>query len=312
MTDTLIDTTQQFWDFPAEHAYRHKLRPDGREALAHMLVFPEHSLAGFIYPSVRAGGEGKARATFIGPAIGEKVEETFEEQVSDDVDFSDWRIGPLHMAIRDPHRTVDLAWRGERIQFEGRYEALFPPYAFSSHPRGVPPYYGDDRTEQHGSVVGDLTIDGKSWHLDGFLIRDHSWGPRVWGLNQHYKWFHAVTGDSSIHFFEMQSFGKRQLSGYVFKNGEMRHLVEADYDYTFDDQMMQTSFDVVVTDIDGRSAEVKCKTFAMTQLDYDPMVYLNEAATSLTIDGKPGVGWCEFCWNKNYWDFAKQHVVKYG
>jgi hypothetical protein len=42
------------------------------------------------------------------------------------------------------------------------------------------------------------------------------------------------------------------------------------------------------------------------------MIFLNEAGLTLEIEGKPGVGWCEFCWNRNYLEFAKQYVSKYG
>ncbi|MFD2579976.1 hypothetical protein ACFSTD_18300 [Novosphingobium colocasiae] len=177
-----MDTiTQEFARFPAEHAMRHKLRADGRESLAHMLLFPEQGIAGFIYPSVRATGPAKARTHLFGPGLPEPVAEEVELPVSAQMDFDDWRMGPLTMAVREPYKLVDLEWQGERIQFKGRYEALHPPYAFSSHPDGNPPYYGDDRTEQHGRLNADVTIDGKSFHHEGFLIRDHSWGPRIWG-----------------------------------------------------------------------------------------------------------------------------------
>lgn len=42
------------------------------------------------------------------------------------------------------------------------------------------------------------------------------------------------------------------------------------------------------------------------------MVYLNEAALTLEIDGQAGTGWCEFCWNRNYYNFARDYVKQYG
>jgi len=42
------------------------------------------------------------------------------------------------------------------------------------------------------------------------------------------------------------------------------------------------------------------------------MIYLNEAALTLEIDGQSGTGWCEFCWNRNYFDFARGYVSRYG
>jgi len=304
--------TQAFANFPAEHAYRHKLRPDGRESLAHMLVFPELGITGFIYPSVRANGHAKGRASLFGPALAAPIHEEVEQQVPDAANFDDWHTGPLHMQVLEPHKKVRLAWHGTRIKFDGVFEALHPPYAFSSHPLGNPPYYGDDRTEQHGRLTAELEVDGQVHKVSGYLIRDHSWGPRVWGLNQHYKWFHATTGNSSLHAFEMQAFGRTHLRGFLYRDGIMRHISHVDYAFSYNDQMMQQAIQVRVTDSDNRIANVDSHALAHVQLELDPMVYLNEAALSLTIDGESGIGWCEFCWTRSYFNFAREYVTRYG
>ncbi|MGQ0698606.1 MAG: DUF7064 domain-containing protein [Panacagrimonas sp.] len=298
--------------FPAEHAFRHRMRHGGRESLAHMLMFPEQGIAGFIYPTVLEDGYAKGRATLFGSSLPEPIHEQVDEQVAATLNFDDWRTGPLHMSVREAHQRVDLSWDGARIKFHGQFEALHPPYAFSLHPEGNPPYYGDDRTEQHGRIVADLVIDGRAAKAEGFLVRDHSWGPRIWGLNQHYKWFHAVNAQCSIHFFEMQSFGRRQLRGFLWRDGRMEHIASLDCDYRFDDQMMQQTLRATVVDAAGRVANIECQAFATIQLEFDPMIYLNEAAMTLEIDGRPGVGWCEFCWNRDYFKFAQKFVAQYG
>jgi hypothetical protein len=304
--------TAEFAAFPDSHAYRHKLAGDGREALAHMLMLPDEGIAGFIYPSLHASGPGKVRAKLFGPGLDVPVDEEIEAEYPAEMDFDDWRVGPLQLNLREPHKRFDLAWKGDRLQFEGQYEALHPPYAFSSHPDGVPAYYGDDRTEQHGKLSAQITLDGRSFAHQGFMVYDHSWGPRVWGLNQHYKWIHLVTANTSIHFFEMQSFGRVHINGFMWKDGVMRHLAKVDYDIVYDETMWQKEFVVRATDSDGRQVTVNCKTFAKTQLTWTPGVYLNEAAVTLEMDGQSGVGWVEFCWNRDYFDFAKEHVVRFG
>lgn len=298
--------------FPAKHAFRHKLAPDGREALAHMLVLPEHGIAGFLYPSLRGEDGAKVRMTLFGPGLGEEIHEGLEGGVPANLDFDDWRFGPLRLAITQPHERIELQWDGDRIKLDAVYTASFPVYGFSSHPDGLPPYYGDDRTEQHGRITGTLTIDGKSFALDQWLFRDHSWGPRVWGLNQHYKWFHAVAGASSTHFFEMQSYGRRHVQGYIVKDGLMTHVRDVSYDYSFDAEMMHKAITATITDFDGRQLVVEGTAFANIQLDFDPETYLNEAALEVVIDGQRGSGWCEFCWNKGYFHYAKNYVTTYG
>jgi hypothetical protein len=306
------EITNQFAAFPDSHAYKHKLAPDGREALAHMMMFPEQGIAGFIYPSFHPDGPGKARARLFGPGMDTPVEEDVDAAYPADMDFDDCTLGPLHMAIREPHKRIDLAWNGDRLQFDGQYEALHPPYAFSSHPDGVPPYYGDDRTEQHGRLSASVCIDGRSFQHEGFLVHDHSWGPRVWGLNQHYKWVHLITANTSVHFFEMHSFGRVHTRGYMWKDGIMRHLSNVSYDIIYDETMWQNQFDVRATDTDGRCVTINCRMFAKTQVDFISGIYLNEAAVTLEMDGQTGTGWVEFCWNRDYFDFAKEHVVRFG
>ncbi|MGD9661169.1 MAG: hypothetical protein AB7U63_07835 [Porticoccaceae bacterium] len=306
--------TENFAEFPDEHANRHKLGKDGgRDSLAHMIMLPEHGIAGWMYPTVTWDGQAKGAACVFGSGVGEFVLEESTMQVPASLDFYDFNVGHFHMAIREPHKTVDLAWKGDRIKMDFRYEGLHPVYAFSTKEPGVPPYFGNDRTEQHGRLTGNLEIDGKKIAVDSLMIRDHSWGPRIWGLNQHYKWFHATTGDVCIHFYEMQSFGRLHQQGYVYKDGAMHQIVAIEHKYQFDERMMHQSVQVTVTDTAGRSVSVDCKTFASTELkSYDPMIQLNEAALTCTIEGKAGVGWAEFCWNRNYLEYARDYVAKYS
>ena len=308
----MTEISQTVAELPTEHAYRHKLAPDGRESATHQFVLPQYGIAGFYYPTVRANGQAKGRVHLFGPGLDEPVAEEVEQQVDGTMDFDDWRFGPLLMAVREPFKTIDLGWNGDRVQFNGHWQALHPPYAFSSHPGGNPPWFGENRTEQHGMVTGNLRIDGSDYPLNDFMIRDHSWGPRIWGINQHYKWIHATTKSVSLHFFEMMAFGRVELRGYLFKDGVMRHVAKVDYDIEYDDDLMHDRLVARVTDTDGRTVTADCKAFAKYQLDLDPKVYLNEAVVTATIDGEQGTGWCEFCWNRDYLAFVQPHVRRFA
>lgn len=298
--------------FDNGHAFRHNLAADERESLAHMLMFPEQGIAGFIYPTMRQSGPAKARAALFGPGLTNPVQEEVELPYPATMDFDDWRLGPLRMAVCDPHKAVELDWQGERIEFSGRYQASHPPYAFSMHPRGNPPYYGRDRTEQHDRLTASVGVDDLRFEHQGWMIRDHSWGPRIWGLNQHHKWFHAVTNSVSIHVFEMQSFGAVEMRGYISKDGRMSHIRKAAFDVTFDPSMMQQAISLTVEDCAGRSVQVRAETFASIRLEWDPAVYLCEAALKVDIAGEQGVGWAEFCWNRAYFDLAQASVERFA
>jgi hypothetical protein len=300
--------------FGIEHDNRHILRsePHAREAVVFMLLVPEHGIAGFIYPWINANGTASAATCIFGPGVGEPIQERFEEVVVPaDMDFFDWNVGGLSMKIDQPHVSADVSFSGKRIKIQYRFDALHPVYAFGSHKDGCPQYYADDRTEQHGRAKGTLEIDGKSFEFDTFGQRDHAWGNRVWGLNQHYKWFHATTANCAVHFFEMQSFGTKHIRGFVFKGGRMAQVETVEYQYLFDDTMHHTAIDVLVSDDAGRTTAIQSKMFAKFQFDVNPMVLLNESATTVKMEGEEGVGWCEFCWNRAYLEFAKDHVSKF-
>ena len=300
---------------PVADDNRHVLRnvPHCREAVVLMLQLPEEKLAGFIYFWVSKEGMAGAATVIIGDGVASPINERFDDApVSDSMDFRNWRVNGLTAQLGAPHRELDFAFNGKRVQINARYDAMHPPFAFSSHKDGCPPDYADDRTEQHGIVTGELVIDGRSIALNHFMQRDHSWGPRVWGLNQHYKWFHATTHEGGAHFFEMHSFGRVLVRGYVVKDGLMAAITAIDYDFDFDETMHQKRFDVIVTDDAGRRTDICCTVFAKTQFDADPMIYLKEGATTLTFDGATGTGWCEFCWNRNYFDFAKDYAALYA
>lgn len=92
----------------------------------------------------------------------------------------------------------------------------------------------------------------------------------------------------------------------------MAEIRRVEHDFVFDANMHHEAIDVVATDSDGRETRIDCKVFAKFQYDADPMIVLNEGGITAEIDGVPGSGWCEFCWNKPYYEFAKQHVDAFG
>jgi hypothetical protein len=301
------------WPALDEHDNRHQLPqlPHYREAAVFMLELPEAGIAGFIYPWVSAEGMASAAICIFGPGVENgPIQERFEEvAVPSSMDFHDWQVRGLHMRLNEPHNSVDVSFKGERVKISYRFDALHPVFAFSSSRTGCPVYFADERTEQHGRITGVLEIDGKAYPFDTLGQRDHSWGRRIWGVNQHYKWFHATTPNSAVHFFEMQSFGKPKLIGYVVRDGIMAQVEGVDYDYSFDEAMHHTAMTATVRDSEGRDTTVGSKGFAYYQFQADPMVVLNETATTVQIGGDSGVGWIEFCWNRNYLEFAREHVA---
>lgn len=110
----------------------------------------------------------------------------------------------------------------------------------------------------------------------------------------------------------MRAFGRTEQRGFLFKDGEMRHIAQVDYDLVYDEAKLQKKSDVTVTDTGGRKSHIAFTMFGMLTSSHDTQSCINTGCAMLDFDAKPGVDVCEFAWSKEYFDFAKDLVAKYG
>jgi hypothetical protein len=69
--------------------------------------------------------------------------------------------------------------------------AAAPPFAetFDGDGESFAPHHYEQLTTVSGALVlGDVSID-----VNGFGLRDHSWGPRSWQAPYFYRWVHGST-----------------------------------------------------------------------------------------------------------------------
>src|SRR3546814_10821374 len=101
-----------------------------------------------------------------------------------------------------------VRWEGPEASVDFRFEAFHPPYAYSTHAGGCPPYAADDRIEQSGRITGTLRIGDRVIDIRTMGHRDHSWGTRDWGALHFYRWLQSQAGEdmrSEEHTSELQS-----------------------------------------------------------------------------------------------------------
>ncbi|HEX4107352.1 MAG TPA: hypothetical protein VHX88_04415 [Solirubrobacteraceae bacterium] len=295
------------------HDSRHALRPGpyARESLVFMLQLPEHDVASWLYTWVN----GEGRAGRIGAAFGPAVKDgpIFEAvdgiAVPDSMGFDTWSVGRLDVRHGEALERAQAAYVGERMQIEYEFEAMHPAYAYGSHRDGCPPYVADNRFEQSGRVRGVLTVDGREFPFETYGHRDHSWGTRDWGAAQHWKWMECQAGeDTAVHFFDISAVGRRQLRGYIHRDGLTSPIVDVASRFETDPQLWHTSISAQVRDEAGREVQVDGTTFARVLLPASPLLHLNECSMAVTIDGQPGVGHVEMAWPPDY----ITHVVESG
>ena len=296
---------------------RHRLRdlPLERESIPYVISLPEHGIGTFIYTWVTKDNVAGSMFVAYGPAVGDQpiMEAIDGVLMGPEHNFSDWRVGKLHLKQDLKLHSAQISVAAERIQLEAQFESAHPAYAYGFHPDGCPDYAATNRLEQSGRIRGVLTVDGKAYEFDTTCARDHSWGTRDWDMPQHWKWLHAQAGlESCVHFWQINARGRTDLRGYVYRDGRMAEVDSVEVEFDTDDQYRQKAIDAVVHDTAGRSTRVKGRYFGHFPLLPSPNCTLIEGAMSCEIDGKPGVGWSEFMWPTGYLEHVRNSLQYSG
>jgi hypothetical protein len=120
-----------------------------------------------------------------------------------------------------PFEELNVSYRGQVVLLDDPLSMVDPPRAFAEHPHadaeiqltftGGSTMFGgepDQRRERPGEEfarghyeqltagIGSVTVGDQRWELDGFGLRDHSWGPRYWQAPWYYRWLTANFGPS--------------------------------------------------------------------------------------------------------------------
>jgi hypothetical protein len=81
--------------------------------------------------------------------------------------------------------------------------------------------------EQLIAGTGTIRVGEETWEIDGFGLRDHSWGPRFWSAPWYYRW---LTGNiDASHGFMLSRVARRDgegtRGGFVWEDGKI-HLCD--------------------------------------------------------------------------------------
>jgi hypothetical protein len=130
--------------------------------------------------------------------------------------------GGLTFEVVEPFDALDVKYSGPVLLLPDASALLEPKSAFAEAPRthcelqfrysDVAPAWGGelDRAdsllshfwtghyEAHSHATGSLAVGGSSWPIDGFGLRDHSWGPRSWQSIRWYRWLTANFGEDGF------------------------------------------------------------------------------------------------------------------
>lgn len=140
---------------------------------------------------------------------------------------------PLQMA--DPRKaftenpwvsaSVDLVHRGVSPMFGGEPVNDDGSPLSEDHSGG----FARGHYEQHMAVRGTIRVGDEEWQVDGFGLRDHSWGPRYWQAPWWYRWLTANFGEDFGFVVSMIASrdGGRRIGGMVLRDGKYELITDA-------------------------------------------------------------------------------------
>ncbi|MCB1645010.1 MAG: hypothetical protein KDI36_06135 [Pseudomonadales bacterium] len=100
------------------------------------------------------------------------------------------------------------------LRMDLNFDCLTPPHFAAAGERG--------HFEQSGRITGTIQLDDQSWQVDGYGVRDKSWGPRDWGASGTGGGSSApVTGPAPfINWFSMNFGAEAALGGSCFRHAD--------------------------------------------------------------------------------------------
>jgi hypothetical protein len=198
--------------------YMHELGPEPNfnESMYFNLYDPEQGVGGWFRCGNRAN-EGYAEMTVCLYLPGGRVAFMYKRPEISDNDAFD--AGGIRFDVLEPFRRLDVTYSGKVVLLDDPLQMADPKKAFTENPyaecevrieySGVSDMFGGEPDEPHEKPgeefakghyeqliagKGSIRVGDEEWEVDGFGLRDHSWGPRYWQAPFYYRWLTANFG----------------------------------------------------------------------------------------------------------------------
>jgi len=241
--------------------------------------------------------------------------------------------GGMRVEVVEPFRRLRVTYDGSVLLLSDPLEMAHPSRAFKNNPlvdckvaldyRGIAPMYGGRPVrsdgsdvavdpeksfakahyEQHVAATGSFDIGSEHWDLDGFGLRDKSWGPRYWQSISWYRWLPMNFGPDfgmMISVIGLEG-GEPRRSGMVLRDGEYVTITDVRIESQWDANWYQTRLRAWV-ETDEREYDVEGEVVSMIPLrnrrkrddGTDLVTRITEGMTRYTCDGRTGYGMSEY------------------
>ena len=249
-------------------------------------------------------------------------------------DNKQMNAGGMRIEVIEPFKRLKVTYDGKACVLARPFDMAEPSKAFRENPsldckveldyEGVSPMYGGETVredgkpieidpeksfakahyEQHMAAKGTFVIGDETFAVEGFGLRDKSWGPRYWQAINWYRWCPMNFGRD---FGMMLSIvagteGKPREGGMVFKDGKYDLITECAIDTDWDENWYQTALRAKVKTESGARYEVSGKVLSLIPLrnrrktpDGEELnTRITEGMTEYKCNGMTGYGLSEY------------------
>ena len=311
--------------------YMHELGPEPNfnESMYFNLYDPAQGVGGWFRCGNRAN-EGYAEMTVCLYLPGGRVGFMFKRAEISSNDAFD--AGGIRFEVIEPFKRLDVTYSGKVVVLDDPLQMADPKKAFTENPyaecevrieySGVSEMVGGEPDEPHEKPgeefakghyeqliagTGSIRVGEEEWEIDGFGLRDHSWGPRFWQAPWYYRWltanFGAEFGFMGSRVARRDGDGTR--GGFVWEDGRL-HLcpvVEIETEWQGEDTYHQ-SISATLRSREGKEWKVTGRVLDLIPLRnrrHDPdtgdllVTRISEGMTEWTLDdGRKGYGLSEY------------------
>jgi hypothetical protein len=240
--------------------------------------------------------------------------------------------GGMRFDVVEPFEALRVTYRGKVAMLDEPLQMADPRKAFTENPwvdatveldyRAVSPMWGgepvnDDGTsleedngfarghyEQHVGAQGVIAVADEEWEVDGYGLRDHSWGPRFWQSPWWYRWLTMNFGDDAGFVISIITGrdGSQRIGGVALEDGVYTQLEDAriETEWAGADSYHRTIR--AWARGDGREYEIAGRVLSLIPLrnrrtapDGEQLVTrISEGMTEWSWDGRTGYGLSEY------------------
>jgi len=205
-------------------------------------------------------------------------------------------VGGLTYKMVEPLKQFQIQFNDRNTQLDLTWKAVHPVKEIGGGSGELPDNIASGHYEQAGIVTGTITLKGESYSLEGFGMRDHSWGIRDWEGVKNWMAIWPIFGkDLVIAAIRVTLLDDKVVhTGFIFDGNNNLDIVQVEPKVELaEDQLTQKRLALKVTDEKGQTRDISGNLITNFPLPYDGNL-LNEAMFEYQLGERTGYGLFEY------------------